>query len=256
MSNVLLVHCEKEEMDRFARYLDDIYNVLPVTVRTEQQLWTLLDTQPIQVLIINAGPGWQKEGMTICSRLKSMPRYTHLITILLIPAGSREARICCLESGADGWIEQPLSRDYLRAQLRNLVASRRRLKNYFSQSLLFNRDPMTRTRDNHSFQSRLNNIIIDNLPDTGLNVDVLARLMNISRPTLYRKVKCISDRTPNELVNLIRLNKAAELLSAGEYKVHEIAQLVGFHSRSNFGKAFVKHFRVTPMEYRGGARRR
>ncbi len=39
------------------------------------------------------------------------------------------------------------------------------------------------------------------------------------RATLYRKIKSISDMSPNELINLARLKKAAELLSAGEMKM-------------------------------------
>lgn len=253
IQNVLLVYFDKTETDRFSRYLGDAYHLFPV--RTERQLLTMPEVQAIQVVIINTEAGYPFDGIQLCSRLKSMPRFAHLVVILVIPTDNQAVRIGCLESGADAWMERPLSRDYVRAQLRNLLANRRRLKSYFGQASLFAVDSMACTGENKSFLSRLTRIIVDHLADTDLNVDVLAQLMNISRPTLYRKIKCISDRTPNELVTIIRLNKAAELLSAGDNKVLEIARSVGFHSRSNFGKAFVKHFKVTPLEYRGRAKR-
>jgi AraC-like DNA-binding protein len=146
-------------------------------------------------------------------------------------------------------VEKPLSRDHLCAQVRNLFANRDRLKTYFSQPFLSGLEPTIGTGENLAFVNRLNEFISANLHDAGLNVDGLAQMMNISRPTLYRKIRYLSKQTPNGLVKFIRLNKAAELLSTGEHKVFKIAQMVGFPSRSNFGKAFVKQFGLTPKEY-------
>jgi len=52
-----------------------------------------------------------------------------------------------------------------------------------------------------------------------MDVEKLAGMMNISRVTLYRKIKAISNLSPGELINIIRLKKAAELLAEGEYKI-------------------------------------
>lgn len=82
-----------------------------------------------------------------------------------------------------------------------------------------------------------------------LTVDLLAKLMHMSRPTLYRKMKCITDLTPNELINETKLKQAAELLAAGEYRVFEVARMVGYSSQSSFGKSFLKQFKVTPATY-------
>jgi AraC-like DNA-binding protein len=105
------------------------------------------------------------------------------------------------------------------------------------------------SKENEKFLHKLNDYISGHLQNTDLDVDTLARLMNMSRPTFYRKLKCVSDLTPNELINVARLNKAAELISTTAYKVCEIAKMVGFNSQSNFGKAFLKRFNVTPTEY-------
>ena len=99
------------------------------------------------------------------------------------------------------------------------------------------------------FIKKLNDYLFDNLQNNALNVGALAKSMYMSRPTLYRKIKSITDLTPNELINLARLKQAAGLLESADYKVFEIAKMVGFNSQSSFGKAFVKHFKVTPTEY-------
>lgn len=248
IQDVLLVLCDKPLTDRLAQYLGDNYHLQ--SVKSEHQLLTMLEEQALPLIIINAATGYRQEGIAICSRLKAAPGSAQAVVILLIPANDLQARIACLESGADAWIERPLSPDYLRAQINALLTNRRRLKAWFTRSSGFHPLPISGAANNRSFLNRLYSVILGHLQDTGLNVDVMARLMNVSRPTLYRKIRSFSDRTPNEWIHTIRLDKAAELLSAGDHKVLEIAQMVGFHSRSNFGKAFLKHFGMTPMEYR------
>lgn len=71
----------------------------------------------------------------------------------------------------------------------------------------------------------------------------------MSRTTLYRKIKAISNLTPNELINIARLKKAAELLMDGSYKIYEVAHMVGYNSQTSFGRNFLKQFGMTPTEY-------
>lgn len=44
--------------------------------------------------------------------------------------------------------------------------------------------------------------------------------------------------TPNELIQVTRLKKAAVLLAEGKYRVSEIGYMVGFNSSSYFAKCF------------------
>lgn len=99
------------------------------------------------------------------------------------------------------------------------------------------------------FIKNLNDCIFENMHNSALNVDLLARCMNMSRPTLYRRIKTATGQTPNELINLTRLAYAAGLLSSTDQKVFEIAARVGFSSQSSFGKAFIKQFGITPTEH-------
>lgn len=78
---------------------------------------------------------------------------------------------------------------------------------------------------------------------------MLSEGLNMSRSTLYRKIKDLSNLTPNELVNITRLKRAAELLLIGDYKIFEIAEMVGFKSQSSFGRSFQKQFKMTPSQY-------
>ena len=85
-----------------------------------------------------------------------------------------------------------------------------------------------------------------------LDVDMLALNMNMSRATFYRKVKSISELTPNDFIRLIRLKKAAELLKQKDYRINEIAFIAGFSSSSYFSKCFYKQFGILPKDFYKG----
>jgi AraC-like DNA-binding protein len=99
------------------------------------------------------------------------------------------------------------------------------------------------------FLQKLHSAIYNNLDDTELNVYRLARCMNMSRSTLFRRIKSITDMAPYELINITRLNKAAQLLTEGGYKIFEVAGMVGFTSQTSFGRNFLKQFGMTPTQY-------
>ncbi|MHA4806830.1 helix-turn-helix domain-containing protein [Flavitalea flava] len=244
--NVLLVDHNKPELDKLHEYLADMCDLF--TARTETAITKMMETHPIHLIIISIELNYA-DGAEVCTRLKSSLHYSHIPVILLIPSDKNANRIKSLQSGADAHIERPFSREYLLAQIKNTLSNRSRIKDYFAHSLFAHMSTVSSSKENEEFLNKLNDFISANLPNIELNVDLLARLMNMSRPTLYRKIKCISDLTPNELINVARMNRAAELISDANYKIFEIAKMVGFNSRSNFGKAFLKQFNLTPTEY-------
>lgn len=112
-----------------------------------------------------------------------------------------------------------------------------------------NRQTIQLPETENDFITRLHSCITANIQNKVLSVDLLASTMNMSRPTLYRKIKTLTNQTPNELIALARLKQAAALLASAKYKVFEVAEMTGFNSPSSFGKAFLKQFKVTPVAY-------
>jgi two-component system cell cycle response regulator len=108
----------------------------------------------------------------------------------------------------------------------------------------------TYSKADEQFLERLNKAISRNIKNADLNVDQLAVIMNMSRATLYRKIKEISNFSSNELVNIARLKMAAEILANDEDRVYEIYSKVGFSSKEQFVKNFTKQFGISPSEYK------
>ena len=105
------------------------------------------------------------------------------------------------------------------------------------------------TKADELFLQRVDDIIQSHIADEKLDVDMIAAKMNLSRPTLYRKINEISAMTPNEWIKITRLRKAAELILQGDLKIYEIAEAVGFNSQSYFSCTFAKHFHMSPTQY-------
>ena len=98
----------------------------------------------------------------------------------------------------------------------------------------------------------INEIIEQNFSNSELSVDFLAEELCISRSGLFAKIKTLANVTPNELIQIVRLKKAAALLSENKYRINEICYMVGFNNPSYFAKCFQKQFGIKPGEFVNG----
>ena len=94
-------------------------------------------------------------------------------------------------------------------------------------------------------------IIEENLCESDFSVKKLAADLNMSQPTLYRKVKQSTDFTIIELIRGVRMRKAAQLLKLKQYSVQEVVEMVGYNDIPTFRKHFVDTFGTTPSTYEG-----
>ncbi len=244
--SLLLVENNKEMLEFIAGELSTDYHILKA-YNAEKAL-ELLQKESIQLIVSDVmmdGMG----GFELCKLIKANIDNSHIPIILLTAKNSLQAKIEGLESGADAYIEKPFSPEHLKVQISNLLTNRTKIKDYFSSSPLVHLKSIAYSKADEYFLEKLNDAIYKNIADADLHVDHLAEIMNMSRPTLYRKIKAISNLTPNELINIARLKKAAELLAEGEYKIYEIANIVGYSSQTSFGRNFLKQFGMTPSEY-------
>ncbi|HEY4150419.1 MAG TPA: response regulator [Chitinophagaceae bacterium] len=247
MKPVILLVDDNEEILEFVEHeLNEKYTVIKAL--NGREALDILKEEAIQLVICDVMMPVMN-GFELCKIIKTNFDYSHIPVILLTARNTLQSKIEGLELGADAYIEKPFSPEYLQVQIANLLANRAKIKEYFASSPLVHIKSMAYSRADEHFLEKLNETIHHNLEDTALDVEKLARLLNMSRPTLYRKIKSISDLTPSELINITRLKKAAELLVEGTYKIYEVADMVGYGSQTNFGRNFFKQFGMTPTDY-------
>ena len=189
------------------------------------------------------------DGFTLLKKIKTNLEFSHIPIILLTAKNTLQSRMEGLELGADAYIDKPFSMDLLLTQVTNLLNNRSNMRAYYFNSPIANIKSMAYTKADEKFLKKLNDIIDSHINDVNLDVDMIADLMNLSRPTLYRKINGLSNVTPNELIKISRLKKAAELILQGDMRIYEIAEAVGFNSQSYFSRAFSKQFNMSPSQY-------
>jgi two-component system, cell cycle response regulator len=243
---LLLVDDNEEILEFLEHELDEKYTILKAT--DGQQALELLKENAVQLVISDVMMPVM-DGFELCRIIKTGFEYSHIPVILLTARNTLQSKIEGLELGADAYIEKPFSPEYLQVQIANLLINRNKIKEYFASSPLVHIKSMAYSKADELFLEKINESILENLGDTELDVEKLARLVNMSKPTLYRKIKSLSDLSPNEIINITRLKKAAELLVEGHYKIYEVANMVGYASQTNFGRNFLKQFGMTPSDY-------
>ena len=184
------------------------------------------------------------DGVECCRRLKGEVQTCHIPVILLTACSLDEQRIQGYDGGADSYISKPFNSQLLLARIRNLIESNQRMKQSLGDNhLLVKEDICDMDKD---FVGKFKELVEQNIADATLNVEDLGREMGMSRVQLYRKLKSLTNYSPNELLRIARLTKAASLLAATEKSVSEVAYEVGFSSPSYFTKCYKEHFGETP----------
>jgi len=245
-SIVLLADDQEDILDFIADDLEDKYEI--VKARNGQEALDYVYLHDVDLIVSDIMMP-QLNGYEFCTKLKEDEKYCHIPFIMLTAKNSLQSKIEGLEYGADAYIEKPFSPNFLEAQISSLLRNRKHVKDHFQRMPSSPLDISGHNKSDQIFLKKLNKLILENMADPALCVDMLADRLYMSRPTLYRKIKVLSDLSPNELINLTRLNKATQLLVDGEHKVYEIADLLGFSTASHFSRNFQKHFGISPKDY-------
>lgn len=187
------------------------------------------------------------DGVECCRRLKSEMQTCHIPVILLTACSLDEQRIQGYDGGADSYISKPFNSSLLLSRIRNLVANRRQLKQFFGDNQAMEKESVSKL--DKDFVARFKALVNEQMKDTELNVEDLGREMGMSRVQLYRKMKSLTNYAPNELLRQMRLKKAASLLASSEMTIAEVAYEVGFSSPSYFTKCYKEEFGESPTEF-------
>jgi signal transduction histidine kinase/DNA-binding response OmpR family regulator len=189
------------------------------------------------------------DGISMCKKIKSDEKTSHIPIILLTARHAQNSKLDGYQIGADDYITKPFNVELLKTRIQNLIQQRKKLRAKYSLGLdNLNEIDIEESLDS-KFINKLNNLIIDNIANEDLDPSYLASELAMSRMQLYRKVNALTGQTVNIYIKTIRLNRAAQLLLTTDFQIAEIAYKVGYSEPSNFTKSFGKHFNQTPSQF-------
>ncbi len=243
---ILVVDDEEMILSVLEVTLGNRYSILKA--QSAKEALTLLEQHVVHLVICDVMMPVM-DGFAFCREIKSNPDYALIPVILLTARNTMEAKVTGLELGADAYIEKPFLEDLLLAQIANLLYNRNKVAEYFTRQPPAEEAIGEEPKEEERFMKQLDRTIRENMQDPSLDVRKLAAMMTMSRISLYRKVRASSHLSPAELITIARLKKAADLMSEGEYRIYEIADLVGFSSPGSLTRNFLRQFNMTPTAY-------
>ena len=191
----------------------------------------------------------EMDGLEMCRRLKEDMETSHIPVVMLTARQTLDNRLEGLRAGADAYIEKPFSFAHLLTQIETLLLNRQRERESFVKRPYLPVQSSGISKVEEQFISKITELITKNIRQSEFNVEQLAAEMCMSRSSLHRKIKEVSDMTPIDFIRLIRLKKAAELIKEKGYRANEVCEMVGINSPSYFIKLFQKQFGMTPKEF-------
>ncbi|MDE6317527.1 MAG: response regulator [Muribaculaceae bacterium] len=249
-SQVLLLVEDNEEVLRFvADKLSAYYKVLTATNGIEAlEIITGNDT-PVDMVITDLMMP-QMDGMELTRRIRSIIEVSHLPIIILTAKNDLNSKVAGLSEGADAYIEKPFSMKHLLAQIKAIFDKRLRDRQNYSRNPFMTAVSNTgMSNADKALLDKITHSIEENITDPNFGVEMLADQVNLSRSSLHRKLKDLIGTSPTDFVRLIRLKKAADLITEGSYRIGEVCYIVGINSPSYFIKIFQKQFGMTPKEF-------
>jgi len=211
--------------------------------------WNIaIDEQPNLIVCDVMIP--KMNGFEVTRKIRSDFQTSHIPIILLTAHSSIEHQLEGINSGADAYITKPFSTKYLMSRIVKLIEQREKLYHKFAHEPGMVQPMISTTDKDAAFIEKIHSIIDQHLGDAEFTVDDFSREVNMGRTIFFKKVKGITNFSPNEYLRIIRLKKSTELLKATDMNVSEIAYDVGFNDPDYFSKCFKEQFGITPRQFR------
>lgn len=196
-----------------------------------------------------------KDGFMCCKEIREHPRIAH-IPILMLTAKAEDVDVLhASKIGVDDYMMKPFNPELLKSKVQSLILQRERLKRIYTKTLMLKQQEKVETTEDGTpsddFIGQVIHIVEAHLADETFNVKVLADQLNMSQPTLYRKIKQRSELNAIDMIRSVRMSKAASLLMENRYTMQEIAEMVGYNDTRTLRKHFTEQFGVSPSKYMG-----
>ncbi len=191
----------------------------------------------------------EMSGVEMCRMIKADYRTSHIPVILLTAKSTIEDQVEGAEEGADIYITKPFSIQFLKAQIKQLITSRKELYSRFSHDVHIIPARYAKNKLDQDFLATIIDYVTKNISNNQLGVESLADSMNLSRGQIYKKIKVLTGETAVEFIRSIRLKEAVKLMETRKYTLAEIAYETGFTSPSYFTRSFKNHYGKAPSEY-------
>jgi CheY-like chemotaxis protein len=202
------------------------------------------DTIPDLIITDSQMPGM--DGVSLCHLLKVTMATSHIPVILL----NTDTSVRVVEAiPADGCIRANFDAKSLLIEIRNFMQQRKHLYAGLRKQLL-NGEPVDDFFSAElDFIHRVNAVLKGGYHRTGFGADELGDGLSLTKLQLFRKMKALVNKTPNDYIRHFRVEEAKRLLAMEHSGLGDVAIRTGFNNQSVFSKAFKDVTGLSPVEF-------
>ena len=188
-------------------------------------------------------------GIELCNTLKNDERTSHIPIIVLTAKSGNENELEGVRTGADDYITKPFNSEILKLKVSNLIESRKKLRNRYSQELILKPKDIAVTPTDQLFLEKVQRILEVHLYNPIFNAAYFSKEVTMSRMQLHRKLMAYTGLSTTAFIRSQRLKQALHILKTSDATINEVAYTVGFNTPSYFIKCFKEVYKKTPAEY-------
>lgn len=183
-------------------------------------------------------------GMEMYEELKRNLLSANIPLIFLSAKSDIEVRRQSMSLGAISFIAKPFEDNELLMQIVNFLSwQQKRQIQMLSRTIEEKEVPKD---DINPLLDRLMEVIKENYKNPEFSFNDIAKGMGMSKSTLVRRLKSLTNKSPIEILSEYRFSLAKRLVEKGDMPISEIAYSVGFNDPSYFSRRFKELYGVTP----------
>ena len=246
-TQVLIVDDDNDLREIIADYLSDAFMITAVS--SAEEALKLIEQQSVDIVVSDV----KMKGMSgyeLCQTLKGDINTSHIRVILMTVLSETSYRYSGYKSGADAYITKPFELSLLELRIRNLLYNSYEAKQKYKVDIDLSNVEVAHSNSDEELLNNAVNLVFKNLSDPEFGVEKFCTELNMSKASLYRKLRATTGQSINEFIQNIRLKYAARILIETDKNISEIAYEVGFSDPYYFSRAFKKCFAQSPQHWR------
>jgi len=240
LHRLLLVEDNPEVKEYILELIRNEYKVY--VAQNGKEAITILEKYPIDVIVTDLMMPVM-DGFQFLEGIKSIQEFKNIPVLVVSARDSKEDRYKIMQLGVNNILSKPFDRTEFGLRLKNLTEEN---STSFTLSKI-----VDKVEGHHKEQlSKLNEIIIAHIDDSGLKVRSLASTFNLSERSFFRLIKEMTGRSPLEYMKDFRFSYALDLLQQNKVNsIKEVSHAIGMKNSTEFNKQFEKRFGVKASSF-------
>ena len=246
-ATLLIVEDNQELIDLIYQLLVGEYNI--IKAYNGKEAIEIMESNDIDLIITDVMMSVM-DGMEMTLHLRRNSMYSSCPIIMLTAKRDEEARAEAYEAGADAYITKPFNISVLKARIENLLKRKRKIDEEIKEKELAGFNNLDLTNEDEEFLRKCIECVQKNLSNPNFDQQAFADEVNMSKSTLYKRLKSLTGMYTSAFIRNIRMKAACELLKAKpNMRIADLAYAVGYNEPKYFSSCFKKDFGMLPSEY-------